>query len=231
MKAFLLAAGLGTRLRPLTDSIPKCLLPVGGDPLLSVWIDLLAGVGVNEVLVNTHHLHEQVEAWARAQSKLKVVLSHEPELLGSGGTVRANRSFVGEDESFLIVYADMWVQTDLRVLLDKHRTHNAPLTLGVYPVKFPRESGVLVLDERDVIVDFEEKPQTPKSSWANAGLMVARREFFSYLPDRPYSDLSLDVLPALVCIMVGCKMQGTFQDIGTPERYAEALAMSRWATG
>ncbi len=226
MKTFLLAAGLGRRLRPLTDKVPKCLLPVGGVALLSFWTRLLASIEVSEILINTHHLPEQVEAWAEQQAQPGIVLSYEPELLGSGGTLWANRRFIGGDESFLIVYADMWVETDVGVLIEKHRKHTAPLTIGVYKTKFPRESGILALDESDVVIDFEEKPQNPKSSWANTGLMMARRNFFSFLPDRPFSDLSRDVLPALVSRMVACKMPGMFLDIGTPERYEEANALA-----
>lgn len=225
MKAFLLAAGPGTRLRPLTDRVPKCLLPVGGVPLLSLWVKALSSIGVDQVLVNTHHLPEQVRVWAETQP-LQVTLTYEPELLGSAGTLRTNRAFVRDDDSFLIVYADMWVKTDLRMLLDKHGKHSAPLTIGVYPARFPRESGIVVLDKEDLVVDFEEKPLNPKSSWANAGLMVARGDFFSFLPDRVFCDLSLDVLPTLVKQMVACRMTGVFHDIGTLLRYAEAQLLA-----
>jgi mannose-1-phosphate guanylyltransferase len=225
MKAFLLAAGLGTRLRPLTDTVPKCLLPVGAVPLLSLWMQALESIGVEEVLINTHHLPDQVRAWAATQSA-RITLSYEPELLGSGGTLHANRQFVGNNESFLIIYADMWVQTDLRVLIEKHTRHPLPLTLGVYRVKFPRESGIALLDDNDVVVGFEEKPQDPKSPWANAGIMIARSEFLGFLPDRAFSDLSIDVLPELVSRMMACRMEGIFHDIGTPERYAEAQRLA-----
>ena len=89
MKAFLLAAGLGSRLRPLTDRTPKCLLPIGGRPMLQIWLEQMGSWGVTDVLVNTHHLWEQVEAFASTwRGKAKLHLAHEPDLLGSAGTLR-----------------------------------------------------------------------------------------------------------------------------------------------
>ena len=99
MKAFLLAAGLGTRLRPITDKMPKCLVRVGGRPLLDLWLDNFRALGVDEVLVNLHHLPEQVRSHLAAQrGGLRVRTSYEPVLLGSAGTLVAGREFVGSDE-------------------------------------------------------------------------------------------------------------------------------------
>src|SRR6185295_6288407 len=122
MKAFLLAAGLGTRLRPITDSAPKCLLPIGGRPMLDIWLDALAKAGVNEVLVNAHHLAGQVEAHVAARSGAPAVhVVIEPELLGSAGTLRANRDFLIGEDMFLAINADNLTDFDLSVLIDAHR--------------------------------------------------------------------------------------------------------------
>jgi mannose-1-phosphate guanylyltransferase len=225
MKAFLLAAGLGTRLRPLTDQTPKCLLPVGGTPLLSIWVRALAGIGVSDILVNTHHLAGQVERWARDWSYPRITLVHEESLLGSGGTLRANSDFMAGEESFVIVYADMLVQTDLRRLLDCHAAHRAPLTIGVYKVEFPRESGIVVFDADGTVTDFQEKPPEPKSEWANSGIFAARPALLSWLPNTEFSDLSIDVLPSMVGRMKACPLDGVFKDIGTPDRYAAANSL------
>src|SRR4030095_2146232 len=104
MKAFLLAAGLGTRLRPITDSTPKCLLRIGGSPLLDIWLAALARSGVDEVLLNTHHLAHLVRAHVAARTDRPVVhLVEEPELLGSAGTLRVNRDFVADEKMVLTV--------------------------------------------------------------------------------------------------------------------------------
>jgi mannose-1-phosphate guanylyltransferase len=122
MKAFLLAAGLGTRLRPITDSTPKCLLPVGGRPMLDIWLDALAKAGVSDVLLNAHHLADQVEEHVAARVGAPTVhLVVEPELLGSAGTLRANRDFVIGEDMFLAINADNLTDFDLGVLIDAHR--------------------------------------------------------------------------------------------------------------
>jgi len=97
-KAFLMAAGLGTRLQPLTDKIPKCLLPIGEMPLLQIWFELLSQHGVDQVLVNTHWQHKKVEQFLESweNTSLKAMSYYEPELLGSAGTIFINREWVSE---------------------------------------------------------------------------------------------------------------------------------------
>ena len=114
MKAFLLAAGLGTRLRPLTDHMPKCLVPVEGRPLLDLWLDNFRRAGVDEVLVNLHHRPDQVRSHLRPTAgSPRSATSYEPILLGSAGTLAADRDFVGSDEVFLAVNADNLTDFDL----------------------------------------------------------------------------------------------------------------------
>src|SRR5689334_17748935 len=106
MKAIILAAGLGTRLRPITATTPKCLAPINGVPLLELWLRECERAGVEAVLVNTHHLAERVQDFVAARRGIPITLAHEPTLLGSAGTLAANWDFVDGGESFLVVYAD-----------------------------------------------------------------------------------------------------------------------------
>src|SRR5438552_6352658 len=123
MKAVLLAAGRGTRLKPLTDSVPKCLLPIAGRPLLEYWLLLLARHGVTEVLINLHHLPDAVRRFlARSPHGPPVRTVHEPVLLGSAGTLWANRDWVSGEEEFLIACADNLTNADLGSLMRAHRT-------------------------------------------------------------------------------------------------------------
>src|SRR5207302_4689070 len=121
MKAFLLAAGHGTRLRPLTDSIPKCLVPIRGVPLLQIWMDLCRRNGITEVLINVH-AHSAVvrNVLQQHSSDLKVTVSEEAVLLGSAGTLLANRQRVGSDREFWVFYADVLTTASLRGVLDIH---------------------------------------------------------------------------------------------------------------
>ncbi len=234
MKAFLLAAGCGTRLRPLTLRMPKCLVPIAGRPLLDWWCDLLATHGVTDVLINSHYLHEQlVEHVACYRGPLDMHLVYEPTLLGSAGTLRANRSFIDRDEDFFVLYADNLTNVDLSHLLDSHRRRDHLATLGLFHASRPCECGIVQLDDHDTIVEFEEKPQQPRGDLAFAGLIVASSALLDELPHDVPCDLGREVLPQLVGRIGGWRMDGYLRDIGTPESYEaaqrEALLLSTGA--
>lgn len=224
MRAFLLAAGLGTRMGAITRTTPKCLLPVAGKPLLGRWFDLLAGAGVTHALVNTHHLAEAVRAYvAGCRPPLRVTLAHEPVLLGSAGTLRAERAFAAGAESFLVVYADNASTVDLRVLCRAHRAGTAG-TVGLFRVPDPRTRGIVELDAAGTVVDFVEKPEHPKSDLAWAGLLVGTPELLAAIPERTPCDLGHDVLPRLLGHMRGLEIEGYHRDVGTPDSYRQACA-------
>src|SRR6516225_7529559 len=105
MKAFILAAGSGTRLRPLTDSVPKCLLPIRGVPLLQIWLENCCATGISEVLVNVHAHPEKFREFVRKQaSPVRINIVEEQQLLGSAGTLAENRSFVEQEKDFFVLY-------------------------------------------------------------------------------------------------------------------------------
>lgn len=227
MKAFLLAAGEGQRLRPLTERVPKCLLPVGGVPLLEIWIALLARHGISDVLVNLHYGHEQVRQFlSTVDAPPRIHAVYEPILLGSAGTVLANRGFAEADESFLVAYADNLTRIDLTKMIAFHRTHDAALTMGVAPTDKPWEKGTVVLDANQRVVAFEEKAERPRSNLANVGIYVARQQLFAYIPDSPSAgdvvDFGRHVLPEMVPNIVAHHVDELLIDIGTHENYATA---------
>lgn len=227
MKAFLLAAGYGTRLRPLTDTIPKCLIPIQGKPLMGWWMDLFAEHGVTEVLINTHYLAQPVrsfiEKWNREMKTPKLTECYEETLLGSGGTVAANRGFVGKDEEFMICYADNLTDINLTAFREFHHMHSGVLSMALFYTNLPEQCGIAALDEKGRIVEFEEKPLKPKSNLANAGLYIARKEIFHYLPEKNRQlDFGKDVLPLLVGKMYGWQAEGYLLDVGTMENYEKA---------
>lgn len=223
-KAFLLAAGMGTRLRPVTDHIPKCLAPIGGQPLLSIWLSFCERQGIREVLINTHHLAGQVRDWAgRQNSAVKINLFHEEALRGSAGTIAANRAFIGNAKDFYVFYADNLVQTDLTQLQSQHSQHSGVLSVGLFKTPKPRDCGIVTLDPSGRIMSFEEKPSNPRSDLAYAGILIATASLFDYLPQTQFADLGKDVMPQLVGKMWGQVLEGYLLDIGTPENYARAL--------
>ncbi len=228
MKAFLLAAGFGTRLRPLTDTVPKCLVPICGEPLLSHWLKLLEFHGITDVYINTHYLAEKVSEFIiehnRNSSGIKAHELYEKELLGSGGTVKAGREIVGDDD-FLICYADNLTNIDLTELINKHKELNPVLTMALFRTNKPKMCGIATLDN-EIITEFTEKPENPKSDLANAGIYVASKEIFEYMPDAEVIDFGHDVLPRLCGKMAGIETHSYLIDIGTPDNYK--LAQEQW---
>ncbi len=235
MKAYLLAAGPGTRLRPLTDRVPKCLVPVGGEPLLGRWLRACRLGGVDEVLVNTHHIPEAVQAFVEGPGRahgVRVRLHHEESLLGSAGTVRATRDFVDSEESFFIIYADNVSDVDLARMHQWHTRHDGLVTVGLFRTPFPERCGVAVLDEQGGLVGFEEKPLRPASPWASAGIFVARPPLLERLDEIAGEhcaaagalDFGYHVLPRLVARgeAKGYRIEEYLMDVGTPEGYVEA---------
>jgi NDP-sugar pyrophosphorylase family protein len=234
VRAMLLAAGLGTRLRPLTDSVPKCLVPVGGRPLLAHWESALLAAGVSSVRINTHHLPEPVARFAfeaSARSAMRWETRHEPTLLGSAGTIAANAEFADGAEAMLIVYADNLSDIDLAAMLAAHRQSGLPVTMALFRASNPRACGIATLDLRGVVTEFVEKPAAPTSDLANAGVYALTPEAWREVAAMRAFDLGFDVLPRFVGRMLGFTIRGYHRDIGTPEALAEADAtlQSRFA--
>lgn len=231
MKAVVLAAGIGSRLGELTKNTPKCLLPVQNRPVLDYWFEALQAAGVTDVFINLHHLPDQVKDYLHSQQwGIKTVPFHEPELLGSAGTLQQARDFVGDDDEFFIIYADNFARLDLRRLLIFHRSRaRSILTLVAYPTKYPERCGILELDEAGRVLSFEEKPAQPKTNLANSGIHVASTKLFSRLPEHIPADIGFHVLPRLVGEMYGYVTDETIIDIGTPESYqlAQTLNLNR----
>ena len=223
MKAFLLAAGLGTRLRPITDSTPKCLLPIDGRPLLDIWLDALVRAGVTEVLLNAHHLADQVEAHVAARIGAPAVrLVIEPELLGSAGTLRANRDFVVDEDMFLAVNADNLTDFDLSVLIDVHRSCGAVATLSLFRAPDPTQVGVVEVNA-DLVVGFEEKPAHPRGDLANAGMYAFAPAVIEEITGPDPRDIGFDLLPKLIGRARAVALNGSyFIDIGTSEALRRA---------
>ncbi|MCP4249422.1 MAG: nucleotidyltransferase family protein [bacterium] len=231
VKALLLAGGVGARLRPLTDTTPKCLVPISGRPLLDYWFDALGEAGVDDVLVNTHHLAGQVRAYLDEVNRagpFRVIETFEPQLLGSGGTVHANREWVADAQDCLLIYADNLSGVNLPALLRFHASHDDPMTMMLFHASEARRCGIATLDGDNRIVSFVEKPERPKSDLANAGVYVVSAQAYREIADLDVFDLGFDVLPRFVGRMRGWLGNCYHRDIGTVDslRLAEEEAPS-----
>jgi mannose-1-phosphate guanylyltransferase len=230
VKAFLLAAGIGSRLRPITDVTPKCMVAIGDRPLLDIWLDAFGHAGVDEVLINLHHLPAVVQRHVAARTGPPVVRTvYEPELLGSAGTLAANRKWLGGEELFLACYADNLTDFDLRSLVDVHLKHGAIATLTVFRSPNPSAGGVVELDAAGRVVGFAEKPSQPVSDLTNAGMYAFHPSVLDEIDADPPIDIGYDLLPRLVGRARAVLVEGYFRDIGTVDAYRRAC--EEWPVG
>ncbi len=223
MKAFLLAAGHGTRLRPLTDTIPKCLIPIRGTSMLEIWLEVCRRAGISELLINIHaHADVVRTALTKKEHGLKVCVSEEPVLLGSAGTLVANRDWVASEPEFWVLYADVLTNLDFPQMLTFHRKSRPAATLGLYRVDNPSRCGIVGFDENNVVREFVEKPAQPKSNWAFSGILLGTPELLEAIPRDMPADLGFNVLPKLVNRMLAYPISEYLVDIGTMETYQSA---------
>jgi NDP-sugar pyrophosphorylase family protein len=228
MKAMILAAGLGTRLRPLTDTLPKPLLPVSGRPLI-VWnLLLLRRHGVTDVIINLHHLGHLIEQALGdgSQFGMKLAYSREPVILGTGGGLRQAEPFFG-GEPFFVLNGDTLFEMDLSDMAAAHRNQGALATMAVRADPDPDRWGAVELDAARHVVRISGRGRraegrTEKQMFAGVHLMHPR-----LLADVPAGRES-SIIEAYVRAIqggetvAGCELSGYWSDIGTPERYAQA---------
>jgi mannose-1-phosphate guanylyltransferase len=195
MKAMVLAAGLGTRLRPLTYEITKPMVPVLDRPVMEHILDLLARHRIQEVVANLHYFPETIEAHFGD----RISYSFEEELLGTAGGVRRCADFFGR-ETFLVISGDALTDIDLTALARRHQESGGVATLAVKKVADTREYGVVLHDRAGRITGFQEKPQPDEalSDLGNCGIYVFEPEIFDYFPERPFADWAHDVFPTLL---------------------------------
>ena len=230
MKAMILAAGFGVRLRPLTDRTPKPLLPIAGRPIL-VWnLLLLKRHGIADVLINLHHLGGQIVQAIGDGSRfgLRVAYSHEPELLGTGGGIRQAAPFFN-DEPFLVLNGDTLSACDLTDLIAAHRAGKALATLALREDPEAATWGPVTVDADSRIIQINDTP--PLAPHAKplpatcmfAGIHVMEPAVLSAIPPGPGS--IIDVYHALLVkglVLRGWRMNGYWSDIGTQKRYEQA---------
>ncbi|HEY2283352.1 MAG TPA: NDP-sugar synthase [Solirubrobacteraceae bacterium] len=195
MKAMVLAAGLGTRLRPLTFEITKPMVPVLDRPVMAHILDLLDRHSFEETIANLHYFPDSI----REHFGERLTYRFEPELLGTAGGVRACAEFFGEDP-FLVISGDALTDIDLTALAARHRESGGIATLAVKQVPDTREFGVVLHDREGRITGFQEKPRPDEalSDLGNCGIYVFSPEIFDYFPQRPFVDWAKDVFPALL---------------------------------
>lgn len=226
MRALLLAAGLGTRLRPLTLQMPKCLVPIHGQPLLQIWLGRLVKAGIGPFLINTHYLAEQVEKFLEScPYRKQVELANEKELLGTAGTLITNMGFF-KGQDCMLIHADNYCLADFTQFLAAHKSRpkECLMTMMTFRTDDPSSCGIVELDTRGIVCKFHEKVASPPGNLANGAVYILSSELLYMLAKdlNSATDFSLDVLGALVGRIFSYETVETFLDIGTPEKYKQA---------
>jgi len=221
LKALLLAAGFGTRLRPITDNIPKCLLPINGKPLLEIWIDNLVAIGIDKIFINTHYLAEQVEDFIN-ESKYKkfIEILYEPIILGTAGTLINNLDKF-EDEDLLLIHADNYCLADLVELIYFHnnRPNNCLMTMLLFNTTNASKCGIVELNNKKIVIKFHEKVINPPTNIANAAIYIISNKLLKNLRNTAYKDFSTEIIPKLLGSIYTYLTDRKMVDIGTIDDY------------
>jgi mannose-1-phosphate guanylyltransferase len=226
MRALLLAAGIGSRLRPITDTTPKCLVPVHGRALLDYWLDLVFEGGIERALLNTHWLADHVRAHVAASRwRSRIDLVHEDDLLGTGGTILANRAwFQGQD--FLVAHADNLTDFDVGSFIEAHlnRPPGHVMTMLGFRTDDPSSCGILELDDRRTVMAFHEKVASPPGNLANGAVYLFAPPVIDDIArfGKTVVDLSTEVIPGYLGRILCVETVGYHRDIGNPESLRRA---------
>jgi mannose-1-phosphate guanylyltransferase len=227
LRALLLAAGLGTRLRPLTDTVPKCLVEINGRPLLDYWIELLSEGGITDILINLHHLPEAVLAYVkRCRYPVHITTVYEETLLGTAGTLLKNRAFFG-DEPVMMIHADNLSSFDIRAFMQRYhdRPEGVEITMMTFHTDNPRSCGVVEIDGDGVVRAFHEKVENPPGNLANAAVYILAPNLMVFVRGlgKETVDFSTEVLPRFIGRINSFHNEIYHRDIGT----MDSLALAR----
>jgi len=222
----IMAAGVGSRLMPLTKTVPKPMVPIVNVPVMEYCVKLLKKHGIYNIIANTHYLPSKITDYFQDGKKFGVNMtySYERELLGTAGGVKNNSWFL--DETFCIVSGDALTNIDLTEMYKFHKEKNALATLALKPVEDVTQYGVVVTDEEQCIKAFQEKPKKEEalSNLVNTGIYIFEPEIFSYIPEGFY-DFGKQLFPKLVELrerIFGFFTDDYWCDVGSLNVYKQA---------
>ena len=240
MKAIVLAAGYGERMRPLTNNIPKPLLPINGKPILHYTLQLLKKNGIDEVVINLHHLHQMImDVFGDGSSLgMKIHYSYEKEILGTAGGIKAAEGFL-KDGTFLVINSDIIADIDIKKVLEFHKKKKAFITMVLRQDPDVERYGAIEVDSDGRIRRFLGNPPyvpplnkggrggvlPPLKKLMFTGIHIIEPEIFDVIPSGRYCGITKETYPKLInknTPVYGYEFNGYWIDIGTPERYEKA---------
>ena len=228
MKAVLLAAGKGERLKPLTENFPKVMISINGKPILEYHIEMLADSEITDVFVNLHHLPEKIKEYFKNGAKwgLKIQYSYEPEILGTAGAVKKLEKEL-RPGPFLVIYGDNFLKIDYGDFIRYSEKKNGVGTIAAFWKEDVKESGILSVGYRQKISRFVEKPRPEEvfSHWVSAGVFYFREKVLDFI-EPEYADFGFDVVPRMLKEgkeLYAYKLKGMVWGIDTLELLDELL--------
>ena len=231
IRALLLSAGFGTRLRPLTLNKPKCLIEINGKPILENWLEKLSNINVDKILVNTHYLSDQVDNFLDKHflhNAQKIEKFHEKNLLGTAGTLIANYKFF-KNYTGMMIHSDNYTKMNLSDFVKRHheRPKNCLITMLTFSTNRPNSCGIVELDINGVVKLFHEKVSNPPGNIANGAVYLFDNDFLEWLvKNHPEAkDFSTEVLPFLLGKIYTYHTNMSYVDIGTNESLEEARSL------
>ena len=230
MKAILLAAGLGTRLKPLTDWTPKCLMKINGVPLLEIWLNKLFEANIESVLINTHYLSSSViDYLANSKYQEKITIVHEPVLLGTAATLIKNLTFF-EGRDGLLIHADNYCTADLKKFIQMHtkRPVSCEISMMTFTTDQPQNCGIVVINKQNIVIEFYEKQSKPPGNLANGAVYILSSSCLEEIEKKflHAKDFSLEILNTFMNRIYSIKNNDVHIDIGTLENYKKAIKLN-----
>lgn len=231
IRSLLLSAGLGTRLRPITLSLPKCLVEINGQPILKKWIDKLEKINTEKILINTHYLSDQVDKFIQNyNSKVALYNFHEKKLYGTAGTLIANKDFFLNSIGILI-HSDNFTNMDLNDLIQAHlaKPKKCLMTMLTFNSINPEKCGIVKINTSGIVQNFYEKSANPNGNLANAAVYVFEDEFLDWVVKHfpNASDFSTEVIPKMLGRIYTFHTNQPYIDIGTIESLKEARELAK----
>ena len=230
LKAMVMAAGMGSRLEPITLKLPKPLIPVMNRPLMDIILSQLHNIGVNEVISNTYYLANQIiDRYKSNKLGIKFNYIKETELSGTAGGVKKCQFFFDEGEDFIVISGDVLTTADIKEGIEIHKKSGAIATIGVkqVPHELVSHFGVVVTDDKGYIIEFQEKPplEEAKSNLINTGIYIFNYKIFDYIPENTFYDFAKNVFPKLLTEgqINTFKIAEYWNDIGTIGQYKQSI--------
>lgn len=230
LKAMIMAAGMGSRLEPMTLMFPKPLIPVMNVPLMDIILTQLSSIGIKDVISNTYYLsHQIINRYKDNDLGINFNYIKENKLSGTAGGVKKCQFFFDEGEDFLVMSGDVLTNVDIKKGIELHKKSGAIATIGIKEIEHDKVShfGVVVTDESGYITEFQEKPSVneAKSNFINTGIYIFNYKIFDYIPENTFYDFAKNVFPKLLLE----KQINTFvvneywNDIGTIDQYKKSI--------